>query len=65
MISIKQGGTAGIVNSPVPAVKLGRDFFMRTGGQMKCVSKLTDARRASSGEIHSPTRLHSPVLWKK
>ncbi len=32
-------------------------FFMHTGVQMKYVSKLTDARRTSSGKGRSPTRL--------
>ncbi len=36
-------------------------FFMHTGVQMKNVSKLTDARRASSGEGYSPTRLKKNV----
>ncbi len=43
-------------------------FFMHTGVQMKCVSKLTDARRTSRGEGRSPTRLPivgntSPTYW--
>ncbi len=32
-------------------------FFMHTGVRMKYVSKLTDARRTSSGKGRSPTRL--------
>ncbi len=35
-------------------------FFMRTGVQMKNVSELTDARRASSGERSFPYSIAQP-----
>ena len=44
---------------------LGQFFFMHTGVQMKCVSKLTDARRASRGRWFFPARFRSPVLKKQ
>ncbi len=37
-------------------------LFMHTGIQMKYVSKLTDARRASRGEGHAPARLYMFVI---
>ena len=43
---------------------LGQFFFMHTDVQMKCVSKLTDARRASRGRWFFPARFRSPVLKK-
>ncbi len=39
-------------------------LFMHTGIQMKYVSKLTDARRASRGEGHAPARLYTGIQMK-
>ena len=38
---------------PVFLMVVAVSFFMHTGVQMKCVSKLTDARRTSKGKVIS------------
>ncbi len=50
---------------PVFLMVVAVSFFMHTGVQMKCVSKLTDARRTSRGRWLFPTRLWDFIRERK